>query len=549
MRKSIPDTRPLSPTMRAVLPTIPSAAGPTPSLARHARTSRGRYHIQRPWMYYGLTVAAYALVFGIWQIEPVPLQVHAVGVLIAAICMFPMALWHVRGSKGVPMFEVICIAYLLQFANPVYLQPNAIMIFSRSQPFTWDETFQTLLLVALGVSSMIAAYYASRRSRLKRRLPQVDLPLTLDGRQRYIVAAIVFGLTTSILQNLQLTPANSGPFGALVRLLSSQFTIGIVLLAYPYYRKEIRRAGWAYLLYGSVIISVGLGLAGGSLEPALSPLVILLLIRWQVKRRFPWQWLVFGLVAFILLQSVKSQYRHEVASQGVTGTARVTLWFQDTQKTLQPLFTGDVLTNVQTIARQSMSRFDTFHVFEHVHQWTPAVVPYYGGTSYSYFLVTWIPRAVWPDKPDAGNVNIRFELDYNLLTANQITGASIGLGQITEAYANFGWLGVAIIMAMQGVIFALLDGVFNGSQSEGGRAIYLAIMVSMLNGIGASTPIIFGALVQNSLGSAVILRLFARSWRAGGTATGSRRGRRSLRRRITLANDKRPSDLAVRRHV
>jgi O-antigen polysaccharide polymerase Wzy len=481
-------------------------------------------------------VAAYAVFFGVWQVEPVPLEVHAVGVLLAAICMFPMARWYARGSQGVPMFEVICIAYLLQFANPVYLQPNTFATTSQVEPFTWDETLQTLLLVALGVSSMIVAYYASQRSRLRQRLPQLDLPLTLKDRQRYIVAAIVFGLTTSILQALNLTPDNSGPLGALVRLLSSQFTVGIVLLAYPYYRKEVKSVGWVVLLYGSVIISVALGLAGGSLEPALSPLAILLLIRWQVTRRFPLRWLVFAFVAFILLQSVKAEYRQQAASGGISGTARVTLWFQDAQQTLQPLLTGDVLTNLQTLTRHSMSRFDTFHVFDHVHKWTPAVVPYYGGSSYSYFLVTWIPRAVWPDKPNAGDVNVRFELDYGLLSSSQVSGASIGLGQITEAYANFGALGVAIIMAMQGMIFALLDGVFNGQESEGGRAIYLSVMVSFLNGIGASTPIIFGALIQNSGGSAVILRLFATSWRVGRHTPG-RRGHGPPRSRSLASDD------------
>jgi O-antigen polysaccharide polymerase Wzy len=516
-----------------------------PSRKRRIVSARGKWN--PIWVRYALAVCIYAIIFGVWQADPMPLHVHAAGVLVAAICMFPMALWHVRGSKGVPMFEVICIAYLLQFANPVYLQPNAFVVFSRPQPFTWDETFQTLLLVALGISSMIVAYYASQRSRFRHRLPQVDLPLTLAGRQRYIVAAIVFGLTTSILQTLTVTLSNSGQLDALVRLLSSQFTVAIVLLAYPYYRKEVKSVGWVYLLYGSVIISVALGLAGGSLEPALSPLVILLLIRWQVTRRFPLRWLVFAFVGFILLQSVKVEYRQQTASGGVSGTARVTLWFQDAQQTLQPLLTGDVLTNIQTLTRQSMSRFDTFHVFEHVHQWTPTVVPYYGGSSYSYFLVTWVPRAVWPDKPNAGDVNVRFELDYGLLTPSQAGGASIGLGQITEAYANFGVLGVAIIMAMQGVIFALLDGVFNGPESEGGRAIYLAIMVSLLNGIGASTPIIFGALIQNSLGSAFIVRLFSTSWRAGGPEPG-RRGRGYPRRTPLPRHDESPPRRMAGRH-
>ena len=510
------------------------------SAERHPTRARARrQHLDKVWVRYIVAVVLYAIVFGVWQVNPMPLYVHAAGVLVAAICMLPMALWHVRGSKGVPMFEVICIAYLIQFGNPVYLQPNAFTVLSQPEPFTWDETFQTLLLVALGISSMIFAYYANQRSRLKRRLPQVDLPLALEGRQRYIMAAIVFGLTTSILQTSGLTPGNSGPFGAVVRLLSSQFTVGIVLLAYPYYRKEVKSVGWGFLLYGSVIISVALGLAGGSLEPTFSPLMILFLICWQVTRRFPLRWLVIAFVGFILLQSIKVEYRQQAASGGLNGTTRVTRWFQDTQQTLQPLLTGDVLTNVQTLTRQSMSRFDTFHVFEHVYRWTPAAVPYYGGSSYSYFLVTWVPRAVWPDKPNASDVSNRFELDYGLLAPSQVSGTTIGLGQITEAYANFGILGMAIIMAIQGMIFALLDGVFNGPESEGGRAIYLSIMVSLLNGIGASTPIIFGALLQNSVGSAFILRLFATSWRAGGPEPG-RRGRRAVSRRAAPPRDESP---------
>jgi hypothetical protein len=54
----------------------------------------------------------------------------------------------------------------------------------------------------------------------------------------------------------------------------------------------------------------------------------------------------------------------------------------------------------------------------------------------------------------------------------------------------------------------------NGPRSEGGRAIYLVIMAYFLNGIGSSAAVLFGALVQYILASAVIMRPFASSWQA-----------------------------------
>ncbi|NIV37162.1 MAG: hypothetical protein GWN58_49350, partial [Anaerolineae bacterium] len=69
--------------------------------------------------------------------------------------------------------------------------------------------------------------------------------------------------------------------------------------------------------------------------------------------------------------------------------------------------------------------------------------------------------------------------------------------------------------ALQGIVFALLDAVLNGPRSEGGRAIYLVIMAYFLNGIGSSAAVLFGALLQHILASALLLRPFAASWQAG----------------------------------
>src|SRR5262245_43212130 len=76
--------------------------------------------IPKVWAAYGGLIALYAVVFGVWQAEPVPWQAHLAGVAVAAIALWPLARWYERGHQGVPMFELICLAYGVSFSTPLY---------------------------------------------------------------------------------------------------------------------------------------------------------------------------------------------------------------------------------------------------------------------------------------------------------------------------------------------------------------------------------------------------------------------------------------------
>jgi hypothetical protein len=65
-------------------------------------------------------------------------------------------------------------------------------------------------------------------------------------------------------------------------------------------------------------------------------------------------------------------------------------------------------------------------------------------------------------------------------------------------------------MFLQGAIFAALDVVLNRANSQGGRAVYLTQMVYFLNGIGSSTVMLFGALLQHIIANVLILRYLSR---------------------------------------
>jgi hypothetical protein len=99
-------------------------------------------------------------------------------------------------------------------------------------------------------------------------------------------------------------------------------------------------------------------------------------------------------------------------------------------------------------------RIGQFWVFQHVYDNTPFPVPFWEGETVRPLLTAWIPRVLYPGKPEetAGN---RFGVRYSLLSEDSIR-TSVNVPWPTELLANFGTTGLITGMAMIGVVMALL---------------------------------------------------------------------------------------------
>jgi hypothetical protein len=75
-----------------------------------------------------------------------------------------------------------------------------------------------------------------------------------------------------------------------------------------------------------------------------------------------------------------------------------------------------------------------------------------------------------------------------------------------EGFINFGPVGVAMVMMVLGAVLALMERTFGSERSGvGGQAIFLAVFISFLNGIGSSAEQMFGGSVQNLICSAFLI--------------------------------------------
>jgi hypothetical protein len=146
------------------------------------------------------------------------------------------------------------------------------------------------------------------------------------------------------------------------------------------------------------------------------------------------------------------------------------------------------------------------HQFALVRSLTPSEIPYQNGATYTYFLVTLIPRAIWPEKPEAGSANKFFAVNYGLTTEEGAERSTFGVSLLAEGYINLGWAGVILIMVFQGAFLTLLQHLFGEQRSgEGGRAVYISFLVFFLNGVGSSAEMLFGNVIQSALLSCALL--------------------------------------------
>jgi hypothetical protein len=151
-------------------------------------------------------------------------------------------------------------------------------------------------------------------------------------------------------------------------------------------------------------------------------------------------WSLLGIFMLLLIQMVKPEYR------------RIT-WKEDYQGSRVSLFGGLIVDKIFNIDLASMDVF--FPIYYRTNQGFnvalvmrrfPEKTPYDNGTNILNAIgSSFVPRLLWPDKPEAGG---KFNMQY--YTGIYLNGWSTNVGPLGEAYGSFGPFGGAIFMFFLG---------------------------------------------------------------------------------------------------
>jgi len=173
--------------------------------------------------------------------------------------------------------------------------------------------------------------------------------------------------------------------------------------------------------------------------------------------KIPWKSLGVTVGLIILLHSGKAEMRSIYYKEGVSvGLMDYPSFFIEwLGKGVVGLTKGE---STEGVAIQSAKeRAALLPLLLKIQKMTPAQVPYLEGASYEKLPSMLIPRVITKDKAVSHISNMIMVVHYGILTVENVWFTSIAFDLPMEAYANYGYLGVAGLAVVMGLFLGLVS--------------------------------------------------------------------------------------------
>jgi hypothetical protein len=388
---------------------------------------------------------------------------------IAYLCvtvpvLIPIFLWVNNGAFGIPVLPLIAVLFYVYYAMPL-LVGDTLRIYKASD-LVWAALSVGLFLTAASLaawpfltprrnqSRTAAAGSVSRyaRSVKERSLRNISFA---DDLNRLIFV----GLTAGIFFDAAIISGQVGVLGnfsGLVRACVFPLTyVACYLTGFARGAGLLTGRRWLFAFGGFAAVTAlsmsSLFLVGGAMNIAAVVLGYIL-----GTKRVPWASLIAAFALLSVLNAGK-------------GSVRDMYWARDSQ-TVQNASLMQIpgmlidwfvegISNIESSAARVhnsslLERTSLLHMVLAVQQATPRVIPYLEGETYAMLPQMLVPRFIEPDKIESQAVLNLLSVRYGRESATETVKTTIGWGMVSEAYANFGDLGVIMV----GAVFGLLCG-------------------------------------------------------------------------------------------
>jgi hypothetical protein len=398
-----------------------------------------------------------------------------------------------REAGLLPLIQLHGLFYSIIFGLPVF---SSKMNWSRVNSAVITDA---LVLTILGLISLYLGYYASR-GLYSRTLRPIQFLNNVTLERRIWIAWILYGMNMLF----QLVPAlGSLPsVGQLSTPLGYLSTGILFLLALDKVVSKIHLV----LLTVAIVFSLIIKLLSGSLAQAVFLLVFLGILYWAKKRALPWGFIFISCFIAIMLNPIKHNYREYtrvlVDSPPQSYLYKASMFY----KAAYDHYASNVYIPSDGIDTVVVDRIGhSITAFTDVIAMTPGQVPYWLGGSYQTLWTSFIPRLLWPDKPQA-TIGNEFGHRYNQLEVYD-KSTSHNLPWLPEFYANFGIFGVVLGMFAVGVLFRFLVQKLSVPISSSIEYVLGATVTFGLFYAESNFALMVGALLTPYLALLVLLRL------------------------------------------
>jgi hypothetical protein len=388
---------------------------------------------------------------------------------------------------------------LLAIFGAVYFQYfgtlDLISLFrGTGAPQASNDLLSTAELVILAGCGILQVGYrlACRERSAATRQPAKDWPepaLVLFGCVLWVISTWL----TWWFKVYVLTDQNGAAISSGLGRLSSLEIIGfllagmlqplsILMLAYVQYRYQ--RKYMLPLIVGVVLVQLAIGFVIDVKGEALIGAVLVVLTRLLVSGRIPKTWILvfvaFIAVAFPALQAnriLRNRMRldHVAVAQNLVGAVK------------EAFAHGEEVSSGDSRAQTVFERTTLKGMVEMIVTRTGKDVKYQRGYTLTPIYAAFIPKILWPDKPDIPTgqlVNSEFQVLNAAYAFTYISPSHLG-----ELYWNFGWPGALGGMLIIGLLLGLVGAQVDMTQSISLTRLMIAVVTIRLLILGFESTV------------------------------------------------------------
>ena len=400
------------------------------------------------------------------------------------------------GKKLVVLHIPIILAVFTWLIMPVIFyevyteEDHLARIFYKYMPIPAEEYFS---FVFPGTLTMIAGF----------RFPLARLQITKDpqgykqkletyfmGKAKVGFILIGIGLATGFLKFLAPASLNN-----LFHLMSNLSYVGVFYIFFSDNKHKNK------ILLGVLSLMVVNAIASGIFGQLVFLLTLFYILISLYLKKIPFfvklSFLVIGVTMIFLIQNVKKAYREEAWVRGGDASYFGQLLVEEIQNPSvmfdkKNLFFTAIRMNQGWLIGVTMDRVP--RRFEYAH----------GETILMSVAAAFVPRIIWPGKPEAGGkYNLKRFWGYNLV------GYSMNIGPIGEAYANFGVNGGIIFMFFYGLFFnALLTMLLKWSEKRPSLLCWIPFLFYYAVVVETDILTTVGSIVTSLIFMLLTIRLF-----------------------------------------
>lgn len=407
--------------------------------------NKNKYYNKIP--YYIIFVLLLFLVYqSVNSNKPVLTIVLANTVIILGLIPFYFYVKKNNFNK-IPILELQGVFYSLTFG---YV---ALQDFTRQRFITDNEINITLIYMIIGLLMMYFGYYILARKLFNKKIKSISFrKIRLKIYDLKNFALFYSGIF--ILYNLFI-PAKLESINTYISLISI-FSKGILFYLFIEGKVSFNEK---ILITALILFDIITGLTAGVLASFSSLMVFIGIIYIHFKRNIPYYMGLLVIVFFVLMQTIKVQYRDIVWWGG--GQNYSTLQKLEILYDLTRTYYSNPTNAIYQAQDAAYNRIDHLGTTALVISSTPNPVNYKYGLTYYPIFTKFIPRIIWKNKPEEniGNVWAKW---YGLLNFNDFK-TSYNLPWFTELYINFGPWGIIFGMMFFGLFLKLIVILFDGS--------------------------------------------------------------------------------------